>query len=673
MFFLEIFPWNKNFDTGIELIDQQHKELVNILNRLATHLANNSEEVVLNDIFDELSSYANFHFKDEEKIWNKHFGDDDWNIEHQKTHGSFLGEIIEIKKNKDKKPLDDVVYEIVSFLSKWLAYHILDTDKRLAIAVREILSGVEKEEAKSIAIKEMNGSVKIIVETILNMYDTLSTRTLDLIREKALRQKAEENLKISEERFKLVIEGSTEDVWDWDVLENTIDRSSIEDIINLTNVHMNDTENSSIIHPSDIEYVKNDILAIINGKTNFYSNKHRLLHDDGSWSWVLSRGKVIERNSDGKALRMIGTNTDITERELASYIHKNSSQAMYICDSHKRIISVNPSFSMITGYSKEEAIGKEPSFLSLDNYDKDLSKQIFKTLNETGEWNGAISSNRKNRETFIKDIHASVVLDEKENIDHYIILFNDITEEEKQKEERKEQEEYLLHQSRMAQMGELISIIAHQWKQPLSIIASIATQIRMNYALETAVTLQEQEESAISIEKQIAYLTQTLDDFKDFLKPSKKKELTNITDIYDESINLIGNLIKDSGINISTDMNSQSSIEIYPKELLQVFINLFKNAVDAFEEREIKDKNLNITTNENDEYITIEVSDNAGGIKDEVVKTIFDPYITTKSEDNGTGLGLHICKTIVQKRLNGDIKAKNIDDGASFIITIPKV
>ncbi len=197
--YFEIFPWDKNFETGIDIVDEQHKQLVHLLNRLAAHLANRSEEIVINDIFSELASYADYHFKSEEELWDKYLGNDDWNINHHQTHASFMDEVVAIKENKDKKPLDEVIYDIVSFLSKWLAYHILDSDKRLAIAVKNIISGIDIEQAKIHANEEMSGSMKVIVNTVLTMYNTLSTRTLDLMREKSLRQEAEKALKKAKE------------------------------------------------------------------------------------------------------------------------------------------------------------------------------------------------------------------------------------------------------------------------------------------------------------------------------------------------------------------------------------------------------------------------------------------------------------------------------------------
>jgi hemerythrin-like metal-binding protein len=192
--FFEIFPWDKNFETGIPEIDEQHKQLVSILNHLAAHLANRSHPDTLNQYFAELANYANYHFQTEEAIWNKYFTGDDWLTSHTKTHQSFITNLTALKEDEGEKQLDDVIQEIVSFLSKWLAYHILDTDKRMALTVLAIESGDSMDEAKSRANDEMNGSMQILIETILTMYEKLSARTMTIMREKTLRKKAEVSL-----------------------------------------------------------------------------------------------------------------------------------------------------------------------------------------------------------------------------------------------------------------------------------------------------------------------------------------------------------------------------------------------------------------------------------------------------------------------------------------------
>jgi len=169
----KIFPWNDNFSTGIDIIDEQHKVLVDILNKLAIELCDISEDFILNETFNELAEYAKYHFKEEELIWDEYFQDDSWNIEHKKTHNSFMDGVIEIKNNKDKKPLYDVIFDIISFLSKWLAYHILDTDRHMSYVVKELKNGISLVSAKTMAEDTMNSSKKIILDTILNMYDIL--------------------------------------------------------------------------------------------------------------------------------------------------------------------------------------------------------------------------------------------------------------------------------------------------------------------------------------------------------------------------------------------------------------------------------------------------------------------------------------------------------------------
>ncbi|MEJ1462859.1 MAG: bacteriohemerythrin [Candidatus Sedimenticola sp. (ex Thyasira tokunagai)] len=189
--YFEVFPWDPNFETGIFEIDTQHKSLVGILNQLAAHLANRSHPTTLNRYFDELAQYADYHFKSEEAIWDANLIDDEWVAEHKDTHASFIEKVIALRKEEETRPLDEVIGDIVSFLSKWLAYHILDSDKRLAKAVLAIQSGSSLEEAKIRANEEMSGAMKVLVETVLTMYEQLSNRAMDIMREKTLRKQAE--------------------------------------------------------------------------------------------------------------------------------------------------------------------------------------------------------------------------------------------------------------------------------------------------------------------------------------------------------------------------------------------------------------------------------------------------------------------------------------------------
>ena len=198
---LEIFPWNENFATGLEEVDVQHKQLVKLLNVLVSHLAFNADAPTLNRIFDELKEYTVVHFSTEERIWHEHFKTDPWEEWHKNAHGDFIAAVLEIKKKEAEMSMDDVIVEIVRFLTHWLALHIIESDKRMAKVVLALPSGISLERAKEQANEEMAGSTRILIKTVMDMYDTLANRTVELTREISQRMKAEEELRATQEQL----------------------------------------------------------------------------------------------------------------------------------------------------------------------------------------------------------------------------------------------------------------------------------------------------------------------------------------------------------------------------------------------------------------------------------------------------------------------------------------
>lgn len=195
---VEIFPWNKNFESGIEVIDTQHKQLVKLLNVLVSHLAFQSEAPEITKVFDELKAYTAYHFSTEEKIWHEHFRNDSWEELHQKGHADFIAKVLEIKGGELHKNPDVVIEEIVSFLTHWLAMHIIESDKRMAKVVLALPSGMSLEECKVIANQEMEGATRVLIETVMGMYDTLAHRTIQMTREISRRIKAEQDLQVTQ-------------------------------------------------------------------------------------------------------------------------------------------------------------------------------------------------------------------------------------------------------------------------------------------------------------------------------------------------------------------------------------------------------------------------------------------------------------------------------------------
>jgi diguanylate cyclase (GGDEF)-like protein/hemerythrin-like metal-binding protein/PAS domain S-box-containing protein len=190
----DIFPWNDNFNTGLPVIDVQHRKLVEMLNKLASHLAYGQDIPELNTVFDELADYAQYHFKTEEGVWRKFLPEDELTSRHSQTHQEFVTEMLDLRGKQDALATEQVIEEIVIFLTHWLAFHILEADKHMAKIVLSIQLGLSLDEAKEKARMEMGGSMRLLIETILGMYDTLSSRTLQLMRE---RQRAEEGLRLS--------------------------------------------------------------------------------------------------------------------------------------------------------------------------------------------------------------------------------------------------------------------------------------------------------------------------------------------------------------------------------------------------------------------------------------------------------------------------------------------
>ncbi len=192
---IDIFPWNDNFNTGVQVIDEQHKVLVNILNQLASHIAFKTDIPTLNVILDELVSYTVFHFQAEEDIWHQYFPNDRLELEHKKTHDSFVETISITRKQIASESKDTIIEGLLSFLTRWLATHILENDRYMAGVVSFILSGMPIEEAKTKAKERLGGETKVLVDLILTLYEKLSVNTLNLMRELKYRKEQEELIK----------------------------------------------------------------------------------------------------------------------------------------------------------------------------------------------------------------------------------------------------------------------------------------------------------------------------------------------------------------------------------------------------------------------------------------------------------------------------------------------
>jgi len=268
-----------------------------------------------------------------------------------------------------------------------------------------------------------------------------------------------------------------------------------------------------------------------------------------------------------------------------------------------------------------------------------------------------------------------------------IILKNQKTYEEtlevKVKEQVKElnyKDKKMFEQAKMAQMGELISMIAHQWRQPLGAIGSSVVSVQNKLSLgkydlddkaqreEFIKLLQSKFED---IAEYTEFLSKTIDDFRNFYKQNKEKEPVSLKDVIKDTLNIIQVPMENHNIKFNLEYDDITPINIYKNELMQVVLNILKNSEDNFKETDIKQKEVSIRVYGTNIYQVITIQDNGGGIPPNILPNIFEPYFSTKDERNGTGLGLYMSKIIVEDHHNGELLVKNIQDGIRFTILLP--
>ncbi|XQC05848.1 sensor histidine kinase [Arcobacter cryaerophilus gv. pseudocryaerophilus] len=215
----------------------------------------------------------------------------------------------------------------------------------------------------------------------------------------------------------------------------------------------------------------------------------------------------------------------------------------------------------------------------------------------------------------------------------------------------------MAQQQKMVAMGQMIENIAHQWRQPLSVISTSASGLKLKKQLN----ILEDEELLKSIDKIVdtaKYLSDTVDDFRYFFKPQKDKTKFSLVKNIEKSLSFLETALKENSIEVKFDYEDIDIIA-YETELMQVFINIINNSKDAFIEKKIKDRVIFISIKNFPNRILIEIKDNAGGVEDDILDKVFEPYFTTKHQYSGTGIGLYMSNQIIKTHLNGDIFMKN--------------
>ena len=241
----------------------------------------------------------------------------------------------------------------------------------------------------------------------------------------------------------------------------------------------------------------------------------------------------------------------------------------------------------------------------------------------------------------------------------------------KKLEELTQKDRMLTLQSKQAVMGEMISMIAHHWRQPLSTVTLSISNLQIKRLLGEKLEEEEIDKALENISDTVVYLSETIDDFQTYFRPDKEVQTIDINALVDKAISFVKPRLKETNIELNFFKKEKLIVHTYANELIQVLLNIINNAVDELIAQKIQTPKVIINILNRDEEVAITIADNAGGVDEQYVDAVFEPYFSTKGK-NGTGLGLYMSQMIMQKQFHTKIELKNTQQGAIFTIVVPK-
>ena len=437
-----------------------------------------------------------------------------------------------------------------------------------------------------------------------------------------------------------------------------------KDIINKTDYDFVDKELADFFKEHDIE--------AMNSKKPLSNFEEIPFANDGHKEYLQTiKSKVVDSN--GNIIGVLGIGRDLTElknkelklieqQEELESIFNTTKDGLAIVDMKTNFVKVNKAYCEITGLSEEELL--ETSSLALmgdQNKEEIVKDSIDKIISEGFRDNVERIYLTKNGKIDIT-LSASLMPDKK----HILLSMKDVTKNKLFEE-----------QSKLAAMGEMIGNIAHQWRQPLSVITTISSNIKLRSEYEQLEDYDIESDMDI-IMQQAQYLSKTIDDFMNFIRNTKDAQKLSLKDTIEKTLSILHSAMVNNAINIIIDLRDDMCIDGYENELIQSFINIINNSKDAIKEYVKNDEKLIfINTIKEDSSLIITIKDNGGGIPDNIIHRIFEPYFTTKNKNVGTGIGLSMTYKMITERNNASIDVYNEEytynnknyKGACFKIT----
>ena len=390
---IDIFPWSDHFNTGITQIDEQHRKLVVLLNRLATSVAYSVDAEELNNIFDELTDYTLYHFQTEESIWHQYLPDDPLESEHHAVHQEFVSTVLHFKAEQAERPTTELAKEALSFLAKWLASHIVETDRHMAYIILALGEGYTLVQAKEIAQGKMAGTTRVLIDIILSIYTTLASNTLDLMHEMKDHLRASKELERERILLQTILDNAPMGIW-LTTPEGKVQftnktlcvKTGIAEKQFLEAEHYADLllpDNASNCIRSDKECLDISSNHISTETIPFVDGKEHLVEIT-----------KVNLSNVSRVRGIVGLAIDITEEKLAQEalqrqkeelesIFNISRDGISILDMESNFMNCNEAYLKMTGFTREELLSKSCLSLSIPaDYQK--SVQALETTIDKG-------------------------------------------------------------------------------------------------------------------------------------------------------------------------------------------------------------------------------------------------------------------------------------------------
>jgi len=377
-------------------------------------------------------------------------------------------------------------------------------------------------------------------------------------------------------------------------------------------------------------------------------------------------------------------------------IFENAMEGIFQRTPDGRYLNANPAMAQMLGYASPEELTSDVSNIGQQLYvEPRYHAELMRQLSLYGKVEGfQTRMYRKDRSVIWVSLTMRMVRDEAGRVLLYEGMAEEITERRKAQEALRESEQkyrqlsevleqriqetvaelrqkdkILILQGRQAVMGEMISNIAHQWRQPLNMLALLVQDLQMTQKQGglSAEFIQENVRRTLEIIRQ---MSRTIDDFRYFFQPDQGKVDFRVAEPMEKALSLLAGSFDMHRIRVEVSRSGEPVIHGYLNEFIQVLLNILINARDALVTRSVQEPVISIRLFSEDGKTVVSIADNAGGIPEEIMDRIFDPYFTTKGPEQGTGIGLFMCKTIIEKSMNGTLTVRNVGDGAEFRIEV---